>query len=418
MPFMIIKYLHFYFCVVANIIGVAVCELSSVYLGELYTWSSFAGSLPLIVFSRWLALDALRLLEARCPVSRFSLLSSGSVNFWGRAKGYVLDFAHLATFGLIVALFIHLSSHPFFLLGIDRVAYSQLYLTGIWGTISSWLSILIVVPILCIRVRRSRVAFLTVAIYALTLFWTGVKFGSYFALLCAFAIVFYDKICCFDKRRVSQILCAILVVLTVLVLMASSIQTVYTQRDASEYLPARIAQQGELWWRVYDLYGQEPHPTQITNELANITTDETVSDSVGAKYGIYNVMYLSAPSFYIDRYLSGGARYTEGGYASALYSLGFSGTVLFSLAIALLTYFVQTSLIRAVVADRPMATVLIYRLYIITSSAIVMGVFGQFFNSMSLCSYLLLFIIWISTSARQGRVFCKGLRRSARGDTL
>ena len=53
-PYQIFKYLPFHFGIIANVGGCAICGYGGLYLTELQIQSYFAGSLPLLVLSRWL----------------------------------------------------------------------------------------------------------------------------------------------------------------------------------------------------------------------------------------------------------------------------------------------------------------------------------------------------------------------------
>ena len=48
-----VKYFAFVFAIGANILGCAIIETQEISLPELDTFSSFAGSLPLLILSRW-----------------------------------------------------------------------------------------------------------------------------------------------------------------------------------------------------------------------------------------------------------------------------------------------------------------------------------------------------------------------------
>ncbi len=393
-PKIIIKYLYFYFMVISNIVGVACCELGSFYLQEMYVYSHFAGSLPLIIFSRWLFLELIQYLDLRWGV-KSGQAAIVENNFWGKARKPVLATLNFAILILASILFLHLAARPFFIMSMDRVQYTDAYLTGIYGTISSYLYILMIIPIIRLRDRVSPMPIATVLLYLLILFWSGVKFGSYFSLLCIVTTVFYDRLILLDVRIIRRVFVCIVSIVGCLIISASMIQSVYSTYDSSDYLPARIAQQGELWWRSYDMYGVEPHLDQLLNEIGNLTTDAEVSDSVGADYGIYGVMYRTVPQLYVDRYLSGGARYTEAGSASFLYSFGFLGPFIFALVMGCLAFAIQNGVVLMVSHGNIVGSILVYRLFVLLCTALSMATFGQFFSGVSIVSYAILVLVYL-----------------------
>lgn len=400
----VLKYLYFYFAVVSNIVGVAACELTNIYLPEMYTVSHFAGSLPLIIFSRWLFLELIEWLDGRfaARVNRFSASS-----IWNNKKDHekggkyyflLLNILNIFVLGLSAVLCSYLVQHPTFMFSLNRIEYSELYLSGIWGSISSILSALIVVSIIRLRIGINAVSLLSILLYVLSLFLSGVKFGSYFSLLCAFTIIFYDKILQMNPKKLKAFIIAIMCVATFLITSAAATQTSYSQVNPIEYLAARTAQQGELWWRTYDLYSVEPHLKQLEIELSNLTTDESVSESVGATYGIYGAMYRTVPPSYVDRYLAGGARYTEAGYAVALYCIGLFGPMLYSVVMAFGAALIQNGLLCSIVRGHLYSAVLVYRLYLALCTALGMFTFGQFFSIVSLATYTFLAISSVNES--------------------
>lgn len=412
-PKIVLKYLYFYFAVVSNVVGVAACEFTNVYLPEMYVVSHFAGSLPLIVFSRWLFLELVEWFDGRFAAAEYK---SSASNAWYDIKKYeegkkyyilLLNGLNVFVLGLTAVLCAHLARHPSFMISVDRIEYSELYLSGIWGSISSVLSALIVVSIIRLRIRVNAVSILAILLYVLSLFLSGVKFGGYFSLLCAFTIIYYDKIAQMNSRRLKSSVFGIACAAVLLITSAAITQTSYSQVNPIEYLAARTAQQGELWWRTYDLFSVEPHLEQLDIELSNLTTDESVSESVGATYGIYGAMYRTVPSYYVDRYLAGGARYTEAGYAVALYCIGLFGPMLYSVVMAFGAALIQNGLFRSIVRGRLFSAVLIYRLYLALCTALGMFTFGQFFSIISLITYGFLAVASLGESG-----FLRGSSRS------
>lgn len=394
-PKLIVKYPAFYFVVIANIVGVASCEFTHVFLPEMLCSASFSGSLPLIVFSRWLFLVVIQRFDSASMLYAPSNSCGAEPESDNRPSISILMVLTVVVFCLTMALAVHVLSHPAFLMGVDRVFYTQRYLTGIWGQISGYLNFLILIPALSIRNNKSKLGIFTVALYLVTLVCSGVKFGGLFTVLCSIVLVYFDKICSMNKNRLRKYLFGMLAVFCALIVVTVTVQGTYSDESPLDYLADRTAQQGELWWKTVSLYGFESHFEQVPCELSALTLNADVSDSVGANYGIYNIMYKTVPSVQVDRYLAGGARYTEAGYATALYCLGPVGPLLFSVVMGIAAAFLQNLLLMAISHVWLIQSCLLFRFYNLLQTGISMCVFGQLFTPMSIASALIILLMYL-----------------------
>lgn len=404
-PQLIVKYLPFFFAVVANVLGCAVCELSPLYLEELGLVSFYAGSLPLLVLSRCLFLAILLAYDVRFGVEKSYSAGSGAVSENAARWINVLSFGTLVAFA---CLFSQVAAHPSFLEGLNRFSYSSTYQNsgGIMGILESASDYLFLFCVLGIRYGSRKCGIAGISLYILYLVWTGTKFGSLLTVLCVFAFVFYDKVLTFDiavTRRVAFGSCAAILVLVAFALVLFSFTS---DEDPIDYFSHRIAEQGQLWWSVYASVDGEGRADELSDEVdGTLRGSESIKENVGSDFGIYKMMYLVAPKKMIDNHLSVGARYTEAGYACAYYYLGVMGPPVFSLITGCLAAAVVNALLRALGERRIVSSVLLLRLLTLSRTAVGMFIFIGFFDIVSILSYgvlILGFLMRLNGRLRKG----------------
>jgi len=399
-PHQIIKYLPFYFAVCINIVGCAVCEYSDTYLTELQIKTSFVGSLPILIFCRVLFLEILQLYDSRFGVENF--FESGNDSKYANKFNQLVSKLLLC---VMLLLFIYVLPNPSFVLGIDRFQYAS-RLPDIFIKLFSWMSFLIVFPILAIKQTRSKAAFATVILYVLIAIWIGHKFGTLFNLLCIITLCFYDRLYLRGRNKLVRASFTVGIVLVSIVLGAVFLQGATSSASRTDYIYQRLAQQGQLWWKTYDLSEGKAHPEQIDIELSGLFASNTISENVGSRHGIYGVMYRTAPRNIIDNKISDGAQYTEAGYATAYYCAGALGSILFSIIMGIIAAFLCNACIRCMFIGRLLEAALIVRLISLTrtilGTAILSGLAAKL-TILSLCFIALLWIMRQTTLKHLGR---------------
>lgn len=407
-----VKYFAFVFAIGANILGCAIIETQDLALSELDAFSSFAGSLPLLVFSRWVFVVVLLALD----------------NWWGcrnEPEGYLKQktvkrkWVTLASQVILVCallLFLQVLPRPSFLLGLNSFDYARDYGVGaLWRTMANVLSYAVIVPAMAIRQGDRKLGAAAVGVYVLYLLWTGNKFGNFLNVACVLFLVFYDRI----TSRGAQFLrrAAVLCLVCILALVGFSLVafSFTSAKDPMSYLFSRTAQQGQLWWRTYDLYGDVGHLDELDHEWNAIAEQrEGAINNVGYRNGVYGVMYLTAPGYLIDEKLRTGSQYTEGGYAAALYYFGMAGPIVFSCLMGLMVSLLTNGALRSVAADRLVVATVCMRLLVISQTALSMFLFTGYFDELSLLSYVFLF--GVAVASRVNRSY--GRARIARGGTV
>ncbi len=390
-PNQVIKYLHFYFGVVANIVGCASIELEYVtFLDELVTPSEFAGSLPLLVFSRWLFLVALQIFDNSHGVEieiRNPNRSQPVVR-----HNHFLRVSSITVGILVLILFLKVVEHPSYIYGFDRFDYSNIFLSGAWGPISNYVGFFILIPLLDFRENKSHLAFFTVLLYIVFLFWTGVKFGEYFNLLCLLILVYYKNIISLSIKQLRRVLFACLIIFGTLIWFSTFAFSFTSSNSVDYFLVSRTAQQGQLWWKTYEQLDGDYYPVEFTAELESLNKDTEVSSNIDSENGIYKIMYYTTPREKVDSKLSSGSRYTEAGYASAYYYFGPLGVVTFSVSMALFAGYLQNSTIRALIEVKLVESVLLYRFSLLTQTALSMFIFGPFFKPLAIIGIVILIL--------------------------
>lgn len=328
-----------------NIFGVFAIENSDIYLFELETHSSRAESLPLLVFSYLLLVIVIYFLDAKIPFNaKNSLVNKSSdvvLHFGG--KFYVhFDYLKLLAWVclfLSLVLFIKVLPYPYFSLHVDRFLYKEYYLPSFFGKLDRVIMYCLPFLFLLIVHKKDRCAILTVILYTLYSFWIGEKFGAYWFMLVNGCIVYSiegEKLPTFKLRKylftIFMIVCALMMVLFF---------HRYLNRfsNFTGYFYQRVAQQGQLYWSVYQKENQKQ--AGINRPESEVDTFYRLDDKVENRYdhGIYKIMKLTTPLPRFWRKIDSKSRYTASTYASIYYYFKEIGMVGFSICIGCLYWF-------------------------------------------------------------------------------
>ena len=382
LPNVVIKYLFFVFGIVTNIVGVCVCEFSSLYLSEINSISHYVGSLPILVFSRTIFLVL---------ILEYELKNKNSIN---NVKVEINE-QYLRNFTIVVTVlylieFIHVFGHNAILMQVDRYDYS--YLGGLWSKLASYSQYLIVVPISYFTYTRKKILpAIAIVIYLLFFLWVGNKFGVFFYAICLVVLIYFSKHE-YNKAKLRKYLIRAFICISIIVVLAVIIQLNYDGNNTfTYYILSRLAQQGQLWWKTYENLDGKAFPTSFVNEIsATFNPPTDMQGNIGAKNGIYNIMYYCAPANRVNSILSHGARYTEAGYASSYYYFGVFGCLIFSTVMAFLVTRITNLIVKFSKQNSVLGLFIATRLYLFTSGALTMFVFSDFVSRGSLIFYVVL----------------------------
>ena len=156
----------------------------------------------------------------------------------------------------------------------------------------------------------------------------------------------------------------------------------------------RLSQQGQLWWRTYDLCSVDgTHISELTDEIDGIIRGSTnIAVNVGAKYGIYKIMYYAAPDSVVHDKLESGSRYTEAGFATAYYYAGVVGVLVFAVIMGIIISLITNALLKSLCNGKLINVVLWARLLSVSMTVLSMHTFVVLFDAESIVSYAYLIL--------------------------
>lgn len=380
-----IKYLYIVFIVVSMLTACTMIEFGDFYLQELRTRAKFNGSIPLLVLSFFFMLRTIAIADKK--FTKKILVANNKFE-----KQEIACFRYLSIIALVVfsLCFIMVLPHPAFLLHLERADYASQYgLTGLFAKFATNIPRLIVFPCVLVVMGKGldrRIGESCIIISALYYFWTGNKFGAVFTLLCLFLMVFTDYfVKKFGKETLEKVIYKIGVVVVLLICTTLFIQSITYNGLIKNYLSSRMAAEGQLWWSVFEHGNGGFNIGEITDELQMFELGNLdVKVNVGAHYGIYKMMYLSAPRSVVDAILSAGYRYAQSGLASAYYYLGFIGTTLYSVLMGLFYVFVANKITNSINKASAFRLFIYIRFWLYGTTAFDMFIFSAFFSPMSL----------------------------------
>lgn len=385
-----LKYLAFLFISGVAILGTAIIELfPSIYLVELRCYSSFVGSLPLIIFGYWLFLVVINLVDKKY---KFEIIRERIDELAKYRKFY--NTINLAVLILFLILFSSVVTHPAFLLGVDRFNYASQYSQfSILKKIVSNAPLLLVFPILTIIYNKNFqriLGMLGVAMYVLYFVWVGDKFGPFFSLICIFLLIYYKRILEKGRGFLKKILIISFGLFGGIVIFAIVFSASISSYSGLTYFEQRGAQQGQLWWKTYEIC-KNIHPTEFGNEIKALTNGkDTISANVGSNNGIYKIMYLCAPREQVNSKLATGARYTEAGFATIYYYFGTIGVIMFSCIIGGIVAATINAFIRALNNGDYVKALIFLRFFLLERGSVSMFLFNNFVGIVSIALYLYL----------------------------
>lgn len=387
------KYLAVLFISGMAILGTALIEIDEgIHLVELDCYSSFAGSLPLLIFGYWLLLFVITLVDYKYNV-RISYESIAELKKYKKLYNII----SIVVLVLFLLLFSKVATRPALLLGIDRFAYASQYSQlGVLGKVATNAPLLLVFPILTTIYNENFqrvIGILGIITYILYFLWIGNKFGPFFTLICIFLLIYYKKILNKGKKFIKKILIISFTAFGIILAFTIIFSISTSSYSGLEYLEQRGTQQGQLWWKTYEIC-ENVHPMEFINEIKALGNGkDTISDNVGSDNGIYKIMYLCAPKNQVDFKLATGSRYSEAGYATMYYYFGKIGVIMFSCIMGMLIAVTINFIIRALNRGDYIKTLILLRFFLLERGSISMFLFNDFVGIISIISYVYLLLM-------------------------
>ena len=385
-PEYFIKYMMCFYSMVASVVGCLICEFTSLYLNEIDTYAHFVGSTPLLILIHWLIMALILSFDNYTPTLEYNEKQENNKSF------LYLKYVAWIYFILSIILFSKVMMHPSFILGVDRVGYAAMgYVAGIWTKIANFMQYLVVIPIMYFFYVDKKKGVLFILPYVLYLFWTGNKFGTFFNIFYIFLFVLYGTMKDSGFSKIKKILFSVFIAVVLLVGLSLFAISFSGDYKIGDYFFNRIAQQGQMWWKSYDLFYGNPNPSGFVNEIKGaFFGSQEISENVGANYGIYNLMYLLAPKQKVDYKIMAGSRYTEAAFGSILYYFGIPGLIITCLLIAFITTKLTNAAIKSIRSEQIIKAMLLLRLYLAFRGAVTIFIFYDIFDIISIITYIYL----------------------------
>lgn len=391
-PLNMLKFAYMYFSVVGNVLGVYICETSGVYLKELGLFAGYAGSFPLIVAIQMTYLFVLLLLDS--DNSEKETIKSGlPIN-----RDFINLIMNIAL-GIMLACCVYACANPFYELGVDRFEYANLGPTeGLVSKIESLMVFLLPVASAAFFAGSKVRASLFLLMYALTGYMIGNKFGIFLMILYVFILSCYPVFKRFGIRRVRRVLGSLILMVVLLVGLVFAHNSILYGNDLSKnltYFNQRIAQQGQLWWKSYDLSVNQSsdfaeEPVDFITELAPWAFENT--EPIDGRHGIYKIMKETvADDLLFSNKILGKSTYAYSSQATIYKYFGFSGSVILSALLAVIQVFLTNKLISAIWNCRAIQSAICMKLLIMYFELARQSNF-EILTSWKLYLYVLIFI--------------------------
>lgn len=337
-PILILKYSWCILFTAMQVGGVFAIEFGSVELPELFRESSFAGSLPLIVFFRFCLLLVIKYADAALDKRNGAIVNELKKSSTTSTKKITHKISTLVlllsvVFFLTIFFWLLIATKPAPMLSMDRFDYYQEYIGGnfLLEKINNSFIPLAICAACCFADKTNirKAGIFGCILYVLIHVWIGNKFSELVPAFCLILLIGSSFLLTrFGKKKLAFLL---LTGLAFFVLYAIIIQATSHELEPIEYFFSRFSQQGQIWWATFQQISTA-HFSQLPQELiSQILTNDSTSDNLTSNYGLYKIMYLCAPSWIVEMYLSNGTTFAEFGYALAYYYAGIFGALVLSL---------------------------------------------------------------------------------------
>lgn len=388
----VVRYLYFIFITNAVILSVFICDFfQGYYLNELDTYTGYVGALPILIIGEMLFSFIL--------INDNEVYNNNLISNKSEGKGIkILRVFNFFVLVLCLYLFLNIITKPAFLLGIDRTTYAALITpkNALYSAISGQINVLISIPILLLLYDKKYKIYplISIFLYGLYYIWNGNKFGPFLSLACLFFMLYTSDYSNINKRKIKKFLKYGLGFIIIAIVSAVFIQSYLSGLKSDDYFIRRLAQQGQLWWKTYDI-SLNAHPEEFLNEINSIFSDKkAISDYVGSNTGIYKIMYLCGPKSLVDHRLTTGSRYTEGGFACAYYYFGIVGVVLFAFFNGIVVKKIVKSIFSSAGNQDYIKFILLIRLYLRYNAFISMFTLAELFDAGCIITYVYLILMY------------------------
>lgn len=348
-PNFIIRYVMFFFMCFGNLIGVFICDNTVIRLSELDLVTFHTGAFPLVVVAWYISLIVLLVLDKQYPV-HFNTSSEFSFSL-GNKHVVIHKYLLILLLGLLTILVLRAIEHPFYLEGIDRFEYQAKYLQGFWMKIIGWVTIMIPLALLLAWKEKNNISRIYIALYAVFLFFTGEKFGGFWNIVVFSCIIYsiyaerYNKVVLY--KLLTKIFLAFSCILMVLILHRSLNYNTSLVSE-SQYLLQRTAQQGQLWWRTYDLEKNQGIKIYELNDEVRTFFELNDNNIKDYNHAIYKIMRYTTPEELFQNKINSGSRYSTSTLASIYYYFKEPGIIIYAILGAICYWLIMRGFMYAI----------------------------------------------------------------------
>ena len=385
-PITSIELLFVLYLSTAHVMGVMVLETTQMYLTELGLYSSYVGSLSLIILYHIVFLTTCIKQVVNIPVSK---------PVTDRATKWT-DTILVVMIVVCLIEFILAARNPSFEYGMDRFAYLKS------GTVQKYLMRLLDLQIYLIPVvgigflsGHKKKSILYLLLYFLTAFLVGHKFGLFFSCISILLLAFIPKLYTLSRHtvlRVSIFSISVIVIMIGVVFLHNTLTQGKTINQNISYLNERLAQQGQLWWRTYDLEKNSPgHIEEIGDEFKSFYNKN--NNPYMASYGIYKIMLkdvVNASLFYNK--LDTGSRYAFSTPSTYYYYLKWPGLIVFAFLSAYIYSKIISALVISINNSRIVESIILSKFFYQFNMVITQSEFSGLFSYRTLV-FIIVFII-------------------------
>ncbi|WP_214803663.1 MULTISPECIES: DUF6418 domain-containing protein [unclassified Exiguobacterium] len=365
----------------SNIFGVYVIEINSnMYLSEIAKFSSNNNSLFLLIIYHVIFSEVLRLLYSKSEFKYIKVDSKSEDNPFR-----VIRIVSILIFIIVTVLYINVIQKPYFLLGIDRFLYEEYYLNSYIIKINNFIFYFLPVITCLILYRKNKydlwIGYSTIALFSLYLIWIGHKFSmlliiGYFVLLGLNFLI--------NDKAINKYLGRFFLVVTCLLILVMVQSNIVYGRDEEEnldYLNARLAQQGQLWWALYGKENQqETLNKNISDETKTFYKLKDNEDNV-MKSGMYKIMREVTPeNIFLQKVFVKKSRYAYSTPASLYFYFGAIGALIFSALSAVVYFVIIKTLMNAVLRRQLLTMIVSGRMLFISHFVLMQSDFNKLFS--------------------------------------
>ena len=239
--------------------------------------------------------------------------------------------------------FLSIITKPYFIFGVDRVAYASS------GAMPAWLNghvgfFALVIPIAVCALEIEKITpTIYMILYVLLNIWVGEKFtglflGLYFFIF-SYVGLYGFKI---NAKLIKKILSIVVILLILLIGLVYFQMTIIQGRDFLYYFKERISANGYIWWLTYVNDSHNGlHLNELWDELYPFVT-KLSGKMTDYNFGIYKLMKLYyAPSRW-QTMLEYGFRGAESTRATFYYYGKIPGLILGQVILGFFTYFITS----------------------------------------------------------------------------